>query len=68
MPHTASQTFLRELFIRSGDIPTVLEEAGIPGNVGVAIEIKLPQTDTHVDFIVTCTGQRGGSSLTSLAA
>lgn len=47
---------------------TVLEDAGIPDNAGVAIEFNIPQTGKRVDFIVTGTRQRGGSSLTSPAA
>ena len=47
---------------------TVLEDARIPDNAGVAIEFNIPQTGKRVDFIVTGTRQRGGSSLTSPAA
>ena len=32
---------------------TVLEDAGIPDNAGVAIEFNIPQTGKRVDFIVT---------------
>lgn len=32
---------------------TVLEDAGIPHDVGVAIEFNIPQTGKRVDFIVT---------------
>ena len=34
---------------------TVLEDAGIPDNAGVAIEFNIPQTGKRVDFIVTGT-------------
>lgn len=34
---------------------TVLEDAGIPHNAGVAIEFNIPQTAKRVDFIVTGT-------------
>lgn len=34
---------------------TVLEDAGIPDDVGVAIEFNIPQTGKRVDFIVTGT-------------
>jgi len=46
----------------------VLEHAGITNNAGVAIEFNIPQTSKRVDFIVTGTRHRGGSTLTSLAA
>jgi uncharacterized protein len=34
---------------------TVLEDAGIPHDAGVAIEFNIPQTGKRVDFIVTGT-------------
>lgn len=38
---------------------TVLEDAGIPNNAGVAIEFNIPQTGKRVDFIVTGTREDG---------
>ncbi len=34
---------------------TVLEDAGIPHDAGVAIEFNIPQTGKRVDFIITGT-------------
>lgn len=44
---------------------SVLEDADIPNNAGVAIEFNIPQTSKRVDFIVTGTredGQRTGET------
>ena len=43
---------------------TVLEDAGIPNNAGVAIEFNIPQTGKRVDFIVT--GTRGDGQRTAV--
>jgi hypothetical protein len=43
---------------------TVLEDAGIPDNAGVAIEFNIPQTGKRVDFIVT--GTRGDGQRTAM--
>jgi DUF2075 family protein len=43
---------------------TVLEDAGIPDNAGVAIEFNIPQTGKRVDFIVT--GTRGDGQRTAV--
>jgi uncharacterized protein len=43
---------------------TVLEDAGIPDNAGVAIEFNIPQTGKRVDYIVT--GTRGDGQRTAV--
>jgi hypothetical protein len=43
---------------------TVLEDAGIPNDVGVAIEFNIPQTSKRVDFILT--GSRDDGSRTAV--
>ena len=43
---------------------TVLSDAGIPGNAGVAIEFNIPQTGKRVDFIVT--GKRDDGQRTAV--
>ena len=39
----------------------VLIDNKIPGNVGIAIEFKIPNTSKRVDFIIT--GKDGGTRL-----
>ncbi len=41
---------------------TVMEDAGIPNNAGVAIEFNIPQSSKRVDFIITGTRDDGQRS------
>src|SRR5690606_25786660 len=40
-------------------VSSILEDNEIPGNSGVAIEYKIPQTSKRIDFILTGYGSEG---------